>query len=167
MIRSYKNMIMTETNYSAAQIAVFYVNYANKQFIDEGIAEGITNLKLQKILYFAQAASLALDHKPIFNDDIEAWKFGPVVPTVYHQYKEFGNQPLESVTSSIDLDEATITLLKSVWDIFGKFSAAELVNITHNHLPWREAFYSNTAKTIISQAVLEEYYKNFFSEVNG
>lgn len=154
---------MNAPKYTVEEIAAFYVNLANKQFIDDGVPEGITNLKLQKILYFAQAASLALNDQPLFEEEIEAWKFGPVVPTIYQRYKQFGNSPLgvEEYTEVIDAD--TKNLLENIWEIFGKFSASELVNITHNHTPWKEAFYANKADTIISKSALAEYYKKFFS----
>lgn len=156
---------MQKAKYKVQQIAAFYVNLANRQFIDEGVTEGITNLKLQKILYFAQAASLSLNQTPLFDDDFEAWKFGPVIPGIYHQYKEYGNAPIISSSGelSTDLDDETKMLLEGIWELFGKFSAAELVNITHNHSPWKEAFYSGKENTVIQKSVLENYYKRFFS----
>lgn len=155
---------MNTAQYTANQIACFYINFANKQFVDEGVPEGITNLKLQKILYFAQSASLALYERPLFEEEIEAWKFGPVVPTIYQEYKKFGNAPLKLDECKDDeIDADTTTLLENIWTIFGKFSAAELVNITHNHSPWKDAFYSNKANIVIDKAILSHYYRKYFS----
>ncbi len=154
---------MQKAIYSAQDIASFYVDLANREFIDEGIPEGITNLKLQKILYFAQAASLALYNKPLFNEDFEAWKFGPVIPAIYDKYKSSKNKPILGTKYESALDDETKSLLESIWNIFGKYSAAELVNITHNHTPWKEAFYSGKENVVIDKSILAEYYKKFFS----
>ena len=71
--------------YDAVSIARFVINYSNKQ------EYGISNLKLQKIMYFIQAYFLITQDKPCFSDDIEAWDFGPVVPAAYHEFKQFGS----------------------------------------------------------------------------
>ncbi len=151
--------------YTAQEIAEYYINIANSEVIDEGgVCESITNLKLQKILYFAQAAHLSVYNKPLFKEEIEAWKFGPVVPSVYHKYKHLGNKPIEDIYPKLVLTEDLKTFLNSVWTIYGKFSAAELVEITHNHKPWKEAFYNNADKdnVVISQEYLKQHYKGYY-----
>ena len=66
--------------HSALDVARYIINYSNKKDYH------ISNLKLQKLLYFTQAYYLAFtdSHKPCFPERIEAWNFGPVVPEVYH-----------------------------------------------------------------------------------
>ena len=57
---------------------------------DEG--ELFSNMKLQKLLYYVQGFHIAVFNRPLFNEDIEAWMYGPVVPAVYEYYQENGNE---------------------------------------------------------------------------
>ena len=101
--------------YKAEQVADYFINLANQQVIDErGTVEGITNLKLQKILYFAQAAHLAVHEKPLFKEDIEAWKFGPVIPSVYRKYKKYTNTAIPNPKAIPEFDEQLINFLNSI-----------------------------------------------------
>lgn len=149
--------------YSAEQIAEFFIKTANQQIIDEdGATEGITNLKLQKILYFAQAAYLAVHEKPLFKEEIEAWKFGPVVPSVYRKYKRYTNTAIPSPETIVEFDVNLINFLNSIWEIYGKYSATELVEITHNHKPWKQAFFEGKKNTIIEKSLMMSHYKGYF-----
>ena len=77
--------------HTAAQVAKWVLAH-NRIATDEEGAEYISNLKLQKLLYYAQGVFLAVTDKPLFDDDIVAWLQGPVVESVYHQYKANGAQ---------------------------------------------------------------------------
>jgi len=147
----------------AMSVAKWFVERANKEFVDEeGVSEGLTNLKLQKLLYFAQAVSLSLKGQPLFNEKIEAWKFGPVVPDVYHALKEFGSGPVAIAAVGQELDSEATSLLEDVWSVYGKFSAHELVNITHNHLPWKEIYLSSSDNNEITRESIQNYYANYY-----
>lgn len=75
-------------SYSVRLIADYFITLANEETIGEGNAsEKITHLKLQKILYFAQSAFLSLERGALFNEKIEAWKYGPVIPDIYKVFK--------------------------------------------------------------------------------
>lgn len=76
-----------EGKYSVFNISGYIVEYCNKHYLH------ITHLRLQKLLYFIQAYFLMKSNGEIvaFNEDIEAWDLGPIVPCIYHQYKRFGN----------------------------------------------------------------------------
>lgn len=157
-----------EPPFEANEVAKYFINLANECFIDDEFAEGITNLKLQKILYFAQSAFLSTQetHTPLFNEEIQAWKFGPVVPDIYHLYKSFGNRPIELADDGVewDLPANVQVFLDSVWSIYGKYSATELVEITHNHKPWKLAFFSTPgSNTTITTETLREHYRGYFS----
>ena len=75
--------------YSSEKIANFFLGLAQKEQVE------LTPLKLQKLLYFAHGWHLVLDSDgdPLLDEDIEAWKYGPVVPSIYHKFKEFRNNP--------------------------------------------------------------------------
>lgn len=151
----------------AIDVANWFVAKANSEDLGDGNSEGITNLKLQKMLYFAQAAYLSLNgNKPLFADDFKAWDFGPVIEDIYHSFKQSKNQPIDKPTNA-DYVKAvsadTVEFLESVWSVFGKFSAAKLVQMSHEHQPWRDAN-ANTDKTITKQKIYE-YYKTAFKQV--
>ena len=54
----------------------------------------ISNLKLQKLIYYAQAFHLAIYELPFFDEDFEAWTHGPVCPEIYHKYKHYKSSPI-------------------------------------------------------------------------
>jgi uncharacterized phage-associated protein len=147
----------------AITVTKWFVDRANNEFVDEGgVAEGLTNLKLQKLLYFSQAASLSLKNVPLFQEKIEAWKFGPVVPDVYRSLKSFGNEPITITSTVQELSPEATALLEDVWNIYGKFSAHELVNITHNHPLWKKIYFSNNPNKEITQEEIKSSYANYY-----
>lgn len=143
--------------YSASNVAKHFIYLASQVFVgDNKEREGVTNLKLQKILYFAQAYYLAKLGKPLFNDNIEAWAYGPVVPMVYKKYREYGSNSI-----ILEKDKATISVddrenLKRIWDLFGGYSAGRLVEIAHAHTPWKDAY--NSENKVISHKSICDYY---------
>ena len=83
----------------------------------------LTNLKLQKILFYAQAESLRKTGNILFEDSVEAWKYGPVVPAAYNWLKGCGAYPITTfdITTSTDgIDEPTESLLSSIWKKYSK-----------------------------------------------
>jgi len=100
--------------------------------------EPISNLKIQKLCYYAQGIALAILEKPLFFEDIEHWKNGPVVPMLYRLYQSSGAGPI-SPPGDLNLklyDRETIGLLDKVYQLYGQDSAWELRNKTHEEAPW-------------------------------
>jgi uncharacterized phage-associated protein len=85
----------------------------------------ISNLKLQKLVYYTQAWHLALHDLPLFDEDFEAWVHGPVIPDLYHTYKHFGWKPIQE-EATLDLPETTLPFLKEVADEYFACDAYEL-----------------------------------------
>ena len=77
--------------YAVSDIANYFIWRANS---DEEFGDNITNLKLQKLVYYAQGFHLAWYDKPLFHEPIDAWTHGPVVRTLYAQYQSRGANPL-------------------------------------------------------------------------
>ena len=69
-------------------IADYFVRLANET------GDYISNLKLQKLVYYAQAWYLAISDEALFEEDFEAWVHGPVIPELYQEYKSFGWRPI-------------------------------------------------------------------------
>lgn len=98
----------------------------------------ITNLRLQRLLYFLQALSLVLTGNPAFEDEIKAWASGPVVPTVYYEYSIFGAGCI------YDKNDARVTasmakLVDSLFAVTDSYTASELADIAKNQSPWIDA----------------------------
>jgi uncharacterized phage-associated protein len=118
--------------YEAILVAYYYLYRAYQE------EEAITNLKLQKLLYYAQGFYLAFFKKPLFSNPIEAWTHGPVVPDVYRSFKQSGAEPipgLKTFDKSV-FDQDTLGLLDEVYKVFGQFSAFALRNMSHEEPPW-------------------------------
>ena len=139
---------------------------SNKVIGDAGEAEGITNLKLQKILYFVEAYFLSTLDRSLFLEEIHAWKFGPVIPDVYHIYKEHGASLIPAeLGSSEGIEESDGKLIASVWEFFDKYSASRLVDMSHSHEPWIKAFksYEDEGSAVIPREHMIEYYSGMFA----
>ncbi len=142
--------------HTASQIAKWFLAHNRIATDDEG-AEYISNLKLQKLLYYAQGCFLAVTDTPLFNDDIVAWQHGPVVESVYHEYKKNG---ADGIQFNDDFDFSTFSteeneLLSEVYDVFGQYSAWKLRNMTHNETPWIET----TQGEVIPKEKIKDYFK--------
>lgn len=130
---------------------------------DENAGDLISNLKLQKLLYYAQGFRLALSNGPLFDDPIEAWTHGPVVPTVYHAFKKHGSNALPA-PENLDLsvfDDGTKSHLDEVYKVYGQFSAWKLANMTHEEPPWKDMA---ATKGVISHDALKRYFKTQVSD---
>jgi len=143
--------------YTADNVAKYLIYLASLGFVgDNKEREGITNLKLQKILYFAQAYYLGKLGKPLFSDPIEAWDYGPVVSSVYHAYKSKGSNPIISESDQSEILSEDKEMIKKIWDTFGAYSASRLVDIAHAHSPWKEA--NMSSDKVISHKAIADYY---------
>ena len=120
---------------SAKDVAEYFLTIIDRD--DAG--ESLTNLKIQKLLYYAQGFSLAIHRRPLFSEKIVRWNLGPVVIEVYEYYKQFGAdsipKPENFDVTKFNSDE--IYLINEVFEVYGQFSAAALVNMTHDEPPWR------------------------------
>ena len=144
-----------KTPYKAGNVSHYLIFLASQKH-QEKEREGITNLKLQKMLYFAQAYYLAKLGKPLFVENLEAWDYGAVVPDVYRKFKHHKNRPIIFEKDKSTLAEEDKEILKKVWDVFGGYSARRLVDIVHAHAPWKEA---NTSESkVISREAIKDYY---------
>ena len=135
---------------TAHEVAKYFVS-----LVDEEAGDSISNLKLQKLLYYAQGFHLAVYGEPLFNEQIKAWMHGPVVPQVYHDYRDFRAGPI--AIEKVDLDDYTPQvreLLDEVYNVYGQFTASKLETMTHNEPPWK-----NTAQ---SEAISHQGMAEFF-----
>jgi uncharacterized phage-associated protein len=106
----------------------------------------ITPMKLQKLVYFAHGWHLAIKDSPLLREHVQAWSYGPVIPSLYHSFKEYGNDPITNLTREWDGEEFSAplvtdgevkALLSRVWEVYGRFTAIQLSKMTHEPgSPW-------------------------------
>ncbi len=135
--------------YKARDIAQWFINRAIDSYANEG-GDYITNLKLHKLLYYAQGCNLAMYNEPLFNEEIYNWEYGPVVKDIYQCNRK---NPFTTF-KLIDIDSKTNALLEEVYKVFGKFSAWALMEMTHSEDPWK----NTNRNEIISKESIRQYF---------
>lgn len=136
------------------------LDIANKIIINTDYDKGdiISNLKLQKMMYYLQGFNLAFFEEKLFDDDIVAWQYGPVVPLVYHNFRDFGKGAItidKEVKEIILQNEEQEDMFFQVLNEYGKFNAIKLMEMTHNELPWK----STEIKNVIDVELMKTYFK--------
>ena len=124
--------------------------------------EGMTHLKLQKLVYYAQGFHLAIYDKPLFPNSIYAWQHGPVVRELWDKYCGCGSSALDP-PDTFDFKrfpEEQIELLDEVFEVYGQFTAWKLRNLTHEEPPWK----SVDINDMISIESMKEYFRTQLSE---
>lgn len=135
-------------------------------------AYDITDLSLQKLLYFVKAFSLGVfGGKNIFNEECEAWAYGPVFPEVYAKYRAYGDSLIPKISLKSDyfsrLTNREKEVIDYVLDNFGKLNGKTLMDITHKESPWNEARLGlesfEASQNVISDKSIMEYYRGINS----
>lgn len=126
--------------------------------------EELTQMKAMKLLYYIQAASLSITGHRMFNNDIVAWRYGPVVEEVHEKYR--GHRGIVGEITESDLndyselqnDYEASSILNSIYDVYGYSSAYDLMRQTHSEKPWQETPQSE----IISDKAIKDFYSGVF-----
>jgi uncharacterized phage-associated protein len=153
--------------YSYQLVADYFIALSNE------IHSPITNLKLQKLVYYAQAWNLALLNRSLIEEDFQAWVHGPVIPQLYNEYRQFGWKPIIRE----DLEEGALVRIKNEfspdvmkvltdveYEYFG-LEAYQLEKLTHNEDPWlltRTGLAEDEpSERIITKQSIKDYYSKF------
>ena len=137
------------------------VDVANYFLSLEGDDGEISNLKLQKLVYYAQGFSLALLDGPLFNEPVEAWMHGPVIASLYRQFSQYGSNaiPAPARFDASVFTRAQKRLLDDVYDVYGQYTAWKLRQLTHEEDPWRDNFVEGEFSREIPQQEMQRYFK--------
>lgn len=118
------------------------LNIANAfiKLSDPESGDSLTNLKLQKLLYYVQGFHWALYGKPLFTEKIIAWQHGPVVSEVYFKFNGYGANAIVNTVEEEDVEFTSeeMDLISEVNAVYGQFSGWKLRDMTHNEAPWME-----------------------------
>ena len=103
----------------------------------------LTNLRLQKLLYYAQAWSLVIRESELFSDELEAWRHGPVVPAAYHALSDGPDaEPIraEALAGAADLRGEEAGFVRRLWEAYSPYSALQLSKMVREEAPWLKAW---------------------------
>jgi uncharacterized phage-associated protein len=143
--------------YRASDVAETIIDLSRKRSISD-----LTNLKLQKLLYYCQAWHLALNDSPLFSEEIEAWIHGPAVPRVFGIFKEYRWNVIERPVTPLS-DTAVVRHVDEVLDSYGKYGATQLERLTHSEEPWilarRGVSPDEPSRNVISKNHMKLFYR--------
>ena len=155
---------MVERRYEMRKYTCFDIaNY----FLDKAkeTAIAVTNLKLQKLVYYAQAWHLAINEEPLMkNTKFEAWIHGPVVRELWNKYRDYSYEPINEEVTSPELDARSDQLLEEVVEVYLDKDAYTMELMSHREDPWilaRNGCADNERCTnIISEESMMIYFKS-------
>lgn len=142
-------------------------------FAKKGIEEGnpVTQMKLQKMVYCAEGFHLAQYDSELIKERIQAWKFGPVVPSIYQMFKFYGNGPILDMSyvpcDNVELervysDEKAASTIQDTWNMLKDVNAIQLSNWTHKTgSPWDKHYKPYVSDIIIPKSDIKEYFSQF------
>ena len=155
-------------------------------FLDLAEQDGtmLNPMKIQKLVYIAHGWHLAIVEKPLIHESVEAWTYGPVIPDLYHEFKQWGNEGIRNRAIEIHLSGAgdsllfredvpsidgecvdpieVKSLLGRVWEVYKRFSAVQLSNMTHKEgTPWDVTWKKNDGKRSVSidDSLIREHFR--------
>ena len=151
-------------NYTATHIANYFIE--NLNYVD--------NIRVNKLSYISYGFVLAHLQKKLFKEIIQAWRFGPVIPTIYHDLKHYGSSQIteptfifsdinstNKVIPRVDLhDKEVLEVLEEIKKIYGEMSASVLIERTHaDRTPWHKTFKGGELNLEIEGNMIKEYYQ--------
>jgi len=149
-------------------VANYFINRA------WGDNKDLTPIQVLKLGYIAHGWTLGYTDGPLINHEVEAWKYGPVVPSIYHRFKHYGNQPIGELaqdfespfTAKYSTEENTI--LDAVWKNYGDMDGMTLSTLTHaKGTPWYQVWVeeggSGRSNAVIEDEKIKHYYTNLIN----
>ena len=143
-------------------------------FVEKSINFGVelTPMKLVKLTYIAHGWYLALADSPLINEAVEAWKYGPVVPSVYQHFKKYKNQQITALEFDCNLnqipniEEENLKLfLNKIWEVYKDFNGLQLSTLTHQpNTPWDIIWNQSGVRKNEHQIIPNEIIKNHYLE---
>lgn len=159
--------------------ALYTPAHVANYFLDRAAVEGrpLTPIKLIKLVYIAYGWVLALLNRRLFGERIEAWKHGPVIPSLYHEFKHFGKAPITDRATSVDYfdmeqtepridhDKETLEVLDKVWAAYHRYSGWTLRDKTHDvGTPWEQT-YNGHRNEVIEDELIAPHYRTKIGEI--
>jgi uncharacterized phage-associated protein len=145
-------------NHTEKQIADTLIHLSRERGIE------VTNLKLQKLMYYSQAWNLAFTREPLFDEEIEAWIHGPVVPTIFRTYKGYRWSAIDCPVHPTN-SRRVLAHLASVLKSYGQYTATQLERLTHQEDPWRMARMGLEPDQPSRKVITKDAMRNYYSKL--
>lgn len=150
--------------YNSITIANRFLELADEQ------GAKLTPMQLIKMVYIAHGFSLAIFKRPLIDETVEAWRYGPVIPSLYQKLKSYGSGKVSAKIRGMfgrgdeALAEADDELIRIVYNKYGKFSGVQLSHLTHRPgTPWAEAYEPGSYGLDIDDSVIRTHYATLLS----
>jgi len=161
--------------YDSKAVANYFLQLAEKE------GKKLTPMQAIKLVYVGHGWHLAITGKPLIEEQVEAWKWGPVVPDVYHEFKRFGSGPITDRAMRItwqpgdeysvrypqipDDDESTRHILDRTWKVYSKFTGSQLMSMTHQRgTPWFTVWHEQGGKERRHKDIPDELIQTHFRD---
>jgi len=162
---------MSSTMYTPSHVANFLLDKSEEENIP------LSQLKLIKLVYVMYGWVLATLDRRLFDEPIQAWRFGPVIPSLYHEFKHFKAGPIKGRSIQLDVheginvldmniiepriphDDKALVILEKAWDVYKHFPAMALVEKTHaNGTPWSKHYQAGVHNIVIPDTEIKEHF---------
>lgn len=139
---------------AATKLAEYIISLQDPELGD------LTHLKVQKLLYYCYGHVLAAHDVRLFDEPFKAWQHGPVLDSIYTEYKQYGRQVLPIVEGPvvIELPHSIMATIHEVLGGYGQYSAWCLREMTHNEAPWQKAFNDAAYAGVIADSEIKAYF---------
>lgn len=147
--------------YSAKAIANNFIDRAN------AAGQEITPMKMQKLVYIAHGWHLAVHDEPLIDETVEAWKFGPVIPSLFQAFKRYGASPITDYAGDARLpnDAKVRDVINQVMGVYGNKDAIYLMRLTHaKGSPWRSVRDEGNISPY-GEVIGDDVIKNHFAQL--
>lgn len=144
-----------ENGHSPQSIAEYLLKLAD----DSGAA--LTPMQVLKLVYIAHGWQLGLNRRPLINESIEAWQYGPVIPSLYHSYKRYGSNFITDIPRMFPagIEPSESKVIDQVWEGYGSRTGISLSSLTHEEgSPWSITVKQSGLGAVISNDLIEDFY---------
>jgi len=150
--------------YDSKEIANCFIHFSTKN------GNAVSAMKLQKLVYYAHGWFLGITDEALISEEIQAWQYGPVIPSLYQEFKKYGSTRIENY-AKIGFDDSgckpdnptLLAFIEKIWSVYGKLSATQLSKMTHESgSPWAQVWGKNGVpmNTPIPNPLIRDYFKN-------
>ena len=152
---------MSNEKVTAKEVAKWFIDRA-AQDVKAKCGEYLTQLKLQKLMYYAKGFYYVFEDEKLFDAGIFSQKYGPVVNELVGVLKEYGNGQIKKEFSKENniKNEKILYVLEFVYKFVAQYSAGKLIDFTHAETPWQQT----VERRQISEDLIKEYFRSNYLE---
>lgn len=150
------------------QHPVTIANYFIHKSFDSGVE--LTPMKLIKMVYISHGWHMAITNEELINEPVQAWRYGPMIESIYHIFKHFGGDQIMSYgllsrsTSYTEInDSISKSILDRIWDIYAKYDGLRLSTLTHQPgSPWHIVWFGQSGHKMRGRIIPNELIKDYY-----